>query len=171
MTKSLPADVSLADICWLLGVTKQRIGQLEAEGIIERTARGRYALASVPRFIKAQRKATAGPKALQDVRLELMQEKSSMARLEREAWLKQWLPRGPMMAAITSIMAVCRTRLLGIGAQSASRLAAERSPTGCAAIVDEKIREALDELSRLPVVCDQELVRVRPVPAESNIDV
>ena len=74
---ALPTDVSLQEVCWLLGVTKQRIDQLAAAGVVEKVARGRYSITSVPRFVETQRKGGTGPQTWQDVRTALAQEKSS----------------------------------------------------------------------------------------------
>src|SRR5436309_5047832 len=81
--RTLPVEVSLIDLMWLLGVNKQRISQLEADGIVERTERGRYSIASVPRFIAWQRKRGQGSQAWQEARTELARERARTARLDR----------------------------------------------------------------------------------------
>ena len=42
MTGALPSDVSATELMRLLGVTRPRITQLEADGIVTRTGRNQY---------------------------------------------------------------------------------------------------------------------------------
>jgi hypothetical protein len=152
----LPPDVSLSDLVILLGgLSKQRITQLEQAGIVERTGRDRYAISSVGRYCKFQREGGAASKPLQDVRLEVLQEKALMARLERERWLGEWLSRRLVLAMCQNILVACRNKLLGIGPSCAPRLAVEQSPAGCQRIVDARVREVLEDLSRLKEVPDR----------------
>ena len=79
--KKLPTHVSTEELRWLLGgVSGARLTQLEQEGVIQRTARGRYAMASVPAFIKAQRERGAAPKGWNAARTELARERAMAAK-------------------------------------------------------------------------------------------
>jgi hypothetical protein len=89
------------------------------------------------------------------VRLEVLQEKALMARLERERWLGEWLSRRLVLAMCQNILAACRNRMLGIGPSLAPQLAIERTPGGCQRIVDGRVREVLEDLSRLKEVPDR----------------
>jgi hypothetical protein len=148
--KNLPADLSLDDLRWMLGgLSAMRIHQLVADGIVERTARGRYALASVPNFIKAQRRAGAGPKGWNDARTELAKERvlaAKQARLEREGKV---LPRADVVFAVSTNNKIIRDRMLGLSVKIAPRLFAAESVPQAQLLLDQEIREALTSIADL----------------------
>jgi hypothetical protein len=146
--RSLPSDVTLADLCWLLGVTKQRIGQLEAEGVVEKTAHGRYALTSVPRFIKLQRERGSGPKAWNDARTQLARERAAaakLARLEREG---KMMDSEVVQLLIVANNRVVRDRFLGLGAKIAPIAHAASTVARTCKVIDSGVHEILTELSQ-----------------------
>jgi hypothetical protein len=149
--KTLPPDLALAELRWMLGdLTRARISQLEKAGIVTRTERGRYSLDSVPRFLKLIKDAGSGPKELQDAKLELLVEKVLMARLERERMEGKF---GDLDAldekwkqAVSMTVSVTRAHLLAVPSKYAPRLIMKQTPAEVFVILNQGIREALENL-------------------------
>jgi hypothetical protein len=60
---ALPDAVSLYDMRMLLGgVTTSHVNHLERQGILKKTERGMYELASVPTYIRWLRRVQDGPR-------------------------------------------------------------------------------------------------------------
>jgi hypothetical protein len=77
----LPNDISLAELRQLLGVTRQRVAQLETDGVVTRTTRGRYAMGSIRRDVDWLRKGNEGPARWNRARTRLAEEKALTYRL------------------------------------------------------------------------------------------
>ena len=155
-TTTLPADVPLRDLCWLLACTKQRVDQLAAAGIIKKTTRGRYALTSVPRFIENQRKGGTGPKTWQDVRIALAQEKLIAAQRQRYRDERLLIPTSPAIEAFRGVVRVLRDRMLGLPTRMAPRVHSARSVPETQLVLEEAVREALETTSKMS---DEDILR------------
>jgi hypothetical protein len=81
VTTEVP-DFTLAQLCWLLDVQKPRIGQLEEADIVVKTARDKYAAASVRNFVRFQRKDGGGSQKMQDAKLEALSQKIAMNKID-----------------------------------------------------------------------------------------
>jgi len=145
--QSLPADVSLAELQFLLGLTRARIGQLEDEGVIERTARGRYAIESVPCVLADMRRRTAGPKAWQDVRVELAREKLATARLERQRREGEMIHLGWAVDLISRNFRAARDRIARMPTKLAPIVHAQPSVPRCYQALDAACTEICDSLA------------------------
>jgi hypothetical protein len=142
--RELPAELSLSAICYLLGVNKQRVAQLAEAGIVERTARGRYSITSVPRFIDFQRKSGAGPKELLDVRIALLNERLQREQFERrlrEGEVGNLREYDEMHMRERFIV---RQNMLGLPAASAPKLLNKTTPAEVFTILDADVREILE---------------------------
>src|SRR5260370_35093168 len=128
MTDFKNLRLSLSDLCWLLGLTKQRIQQLEADGVIERADGNRYAIKSVPRYLKLLRQAGAGPEKLQDARLELLLEKIHEAKSAREVREGQLLPAQDVKNWNVKYIQVVKFQLLSLPARLPPRLPNVKDP-------------------------------------------
>jgi hypothetical protein len=144
----LPPDLSLADLCWLLGgLTRARVAQLVGEGVIERVERGRYSVASVPRFIQAQRKAGAGPKDWNKARTELVRERVLAARAARLRAEGESLPTVAVRAILSGNNLIVRDNFLGLGTRLAPRVFQAKSVPAVKLLLDAAIREVLETVS------------------------
>jgi hypothetical protein len=150
--ESLPADVSLAELQYLLGLSKMRISQLTDTGIITRIARGRYSLDSVPAVLRHMREVGAGPRDWQAARTQLMREKLALLRMQRLERAGALVPEKEMIEVHSVVWRWVRDRMLAIGVKLAPRLAAESRPAGCQLLVEVEIRQALEDASRLEIV-------------------
>jgi hypothetical protein len=146
-SKGLPAEISLADLCWLLGLTRTRIPQLVDEGVIERTGYGRYKIESVPRVIAAMRKSGAGPKNYNDVRTAIANEKLRALQRTREREEGLVLPKDAYRIAIGSQNRSIRNKMLALGTRIAPQVFAAKSVPAVQQIIDSYIREALEAIA------------------------
>jgi hypothetical protein len=122
-SSTLPDSVSLDDLRFLLGgVSKQRVHQLEAEGILARTARGRYSIGSIPAFIKHQRSVGSGPKAWMAARTALAEEKLRGAQIERQVREGELLLRDVALDIISRAFRDVRDKVLALPARAAPRV-------------------------------------------------
>lgn len=145
--KSLPADVSLADLCWLLGCSKQRVAQLESAGIVEKTARDKYALTSLPRVFRFQREGGAAAQPLQDARAELIRERvagARMTRLEREG---RTLSIEELRATLLSVLVPLKRRAERLPTKLAPAIFGQRSVPAVQLILDREIRDWMTEIA------------------------
>jgi phage terminase Nu1 subunit (DNA packaging protein) len=154
MASTLPSDVTGAELMRLLGVTRPRISQLEADGIVTRTGRDRYELASVPRYIAWLRKGNEGPVAWNRARTELAQERAQMARLERGQLEGRLLERDHVRHMNVSIAHTIKARLLAVPRATAPRLVGLAHATQAEAVTMDAITTALEELAALAFVAE-----------------
>jgi hypothetical protein len=141
--------LSLTDLCWLTGLSKQRIGQLEAAGVVERVGRDKYATISIPRYCKLTREAGQGPEELRNVKFEILTEKLAQARLDRQEREGSMLPADKMMTAICTIINVFKQALLAQPTRIAPQLLRLTNPADAERIVRMALIEVLEELSRM----------------------
>ena len=146
---ALPTDVSLQEVCWLLGVTKQRIDQLVAAGVVTKVARGRYSITSIPRFVETQRKGGTGPQTWQDVRTALAQEKLIAAQRQRYRDERLLIPTAAAIEAFRGVVRVLRDRMLGLPTRMAPRVHSARTVPEVQLVLEEAVREALETTSKM----------------------
>jgi hypothetical protein len=147
----LPACLTLAQLQWLTGLTKARIGQLVVSGVIRKLGRDSYSIESIPRYCATQREGTGGSSRWNEARTRLASERAAMAKLSRLELEGKLVPLVEMIEANCRAVAVVRDRLLGLGAKLATRLAIASKPAECQQIVYEAVYETLLELSVLTV--------------------
>lgn len=145
----LSAELSLAGLCFLLSVSKQRAGQLEREGLVRRLGDNRYSIESVPAVIAHMREMVTsggGSKAWNSARTSLAEERAlaaRQARLEREGRL---VPADLINDFLLRFHRALRDRVLGIGVRIAPRLVHAKTAPMMQAIVDESTRGALEAI-------------------------
>jgi phage terminase Nu1 subunit (DNA packaging protein) len=149
MTDFKSLRLSLADICWLLGLTKQRVNQLEADGVIQRLGRNKYAIGSIPRYLKLMREVGRGPKKWQEARTELVLEKLRMAKLDREERERTLLPAQDVINWNVKFVSVVRLALLAIPSKLAPRLVDVKDAGRIESVLRGAIVEALESLQQL----------------------
>ncbi len=147
MTKELP-DFSLAQICWLLDITKPRIGQLEEADIVVKTGRDRYAAASIRNFVRFQRKeGGVGSKQMQDVKLEVLRLKANMGKLDLDEREGKLLPLNRTLDAFRAVAVVIKQKALAFPSKFASRLLMKRHAAEVEAILRAGVYEWLEGVS------------------------
>jgi hypothetical protein len=147
--------LSLTDICWVLGLTKQRVQQLEADGIVEKVDRNSYRMASVPKYLKLIREAGRGPKKWQDARTELVLERLRMAKLDRLERQNELIPAADIIKFNAALCNVFKTALMGLGNKLGPQVANSRDPARAAQIITQAHIELLTEFQRLTRIVDE----------------
>src|SRR5262245_12122533 len=80
----LPPHLTSAQVCFLLGLTRGRVAQLSDDGgPIVRVGRDRYAIESIPNFVRRQRERGDRSIAWQEARAQAMGERAKILRLQR----------------------------------------------------------------------------------------
>lgn len=148
----LPETVLLATMAALLDVRPEYINELERGGVLEKTERGRYRLASIRIYLRQLRDRGAGSDSWNEARISLTREKARLAELERKEREGELIPLQEVIAVNTVVAARVRDRLLGIASRIAMRVAAARNAADAERIIYAAIVEALEELASLTVV-------------------
>jgi phage terminase Nu1 subunit (DNA packaging protein) len=151
----LPETVSLDQLRMLLGVNTSHINNLERQGIIEKTERNTYTLASIPAYIQWLRKVQAGPQDWRKVRTEIGRERLALLRLERGAKEGSLLSKDDVRAMNVSIATVIKNRLLAVPRAVAPRLLHLSRPAEAEEVTNGAICEALEELANLQFVTEK----------------
>jgi phage terminase Nu1 subunit (DNA packaging protein) len=144
----LPREISPANLAWLLGLTVQRLGQMEREGILTKLPSGTYPLASVPDYVRHCRQRGEGLADWSRARTELAKERAQAARQRRLTSDGTLVPAAEVRATWEALAMVMKTRLLAIPARVAARWGMVRSTVEAAAMVREEVHEALSILSK-----------------------
>ena len=146
----LPRTLTLQELARALGLSLQRINQLEREGAIKKLGRDTYPVTAIADYCEGLRATISGGGAgigLTDQRAELVRERILMARLEREAMEGKWLPTDQVERAWGLAIATSRQHFLAIPAKSAPQLAAATTPQECFDITMQFVRDALTAAS------------------------
>jgi phage terminase Nu1 subunit (DNA packaging protein) len=146
---------STSAMAHIIGVSVQRVGQLEREGIIHKTAHGQYALEAITEFCEHQRKMlqdSAGSPSLAAERAELTHEKVLIARMERLALEKELIPARDIAPAFNAIGEHIKARMLAIPQRFAAKFGMVKTAVEAQALLKSEIHWALDELSQTIVV-------------------
>jgi phage terminase Nu1 subunit (DNA packaging protein) len=150
MNSALPSDVTGAELMRLLGVTRPRVTQLAADGIVIRTGRDRYELASITRYCAWLRKGNQGG-AWNEARTALALERAASARLDRQEREGQVVRIDEVRTCWTGIARVIRDRVLGLARKVAPRLVGLKSAAGVETILYRECCECLEELASMEI--------------------
>jgi hypothetical protein len=144
----LPEEIPIAALRWLLGdLTTEYLNQLQRQGLITKSSRGRYPIQAVQDYVLAMRQRALGPTEFNNARVDLMRERvlaAKMARLEKEGEL---LSRAVVGVIITAIFTMVREKLLGLGTRVAAQCHLAGSVPTVQQIIDAHVREALESIS------------------------
>lgn len=153
--KSICNSQFLLDV---LEISRGRISQLEAEGLIKRAAKNEYyAAESIRNYIRFLRDKPAN---LPDgtgtdynaERTRLTKIKADLAEFEKEQVSNKLIPSADVEQAWSMMVSNAKTRLLSIPVKVASALfAAQNNMNAIREIVEIQIIEALQELSNVQV--------------------
>jgi phage terminase Nu1 subunit (DNA packaging protein) len=151
---ALPETLSLDQLRMLLGVNTSHINNLERQGIIEKTERNTYTLASVPAYIGWLRKVQAGPQDWRDVRTEIGRERLALLRLERGQREGELLDKTGVRNLNISIAATIKNKLLAVPRATAPQLLGLSHASQAEAVTMGAITVALEELAALADVAE-----------------
>ena len=149
-TMGLPRVVSLDDLASALSLEERQVRRLTSKGILRREELGYDLIDSIRSFI-AHREAVVAEKASSGefgrARSQLYVERARKMQLEREELAGKLLRVTDVMAFMTAIIGVTKTRALAIPSKYAPRLVGLKSAGEIAALLTEGIREMLEDLS------------------------
>jgi phage terminase Nu1 subunit (DNA packaging protein) len=138
-------------IARLLDLSTRRVQQLSKEGVIPRAERGRYEIsASVRGYIAylKERSINPGVVSFDEVRARKTAAEAEMAEIDLKEKKGLLIPTEEVARSWAEIIGACRSKLLSMPAKIAPVVAVEEKPAICKQIVEEQVREALDELSK-----------------------
>lgn len=150
MATTYPTSV----ISKLLMITDRHLQRLVTEGIIPRAEKGRFELApAVQGYIRYLRDRAAGHGAdgEGDARTEWQKARARRARVLADQMEGRVLDRDDVERAWTTGILTMRSRLLAIPTQLAPQVFAARTQKEVAALLEQGVAEALDELSRVEI--------------------
>jgi hypothetical protein len=145
VTNEVP-DFTLSQLCWLLDCTKPRITQLEEADIVAKTARDKYAAASVRNFVRFQRKDGGGSKQMQDAKLEALTQKIAMSKMDLDERRSKLWPAEAVTFTWRDIFVLLRQHLLSLPSKLAPRLLNKTQAAEVETILRAHIYEALENL-------------------------
>ena len=149
---ALPDAVSLDVMRMLLGgVTTSHINGLARQGIIEKTERGMYTLASVGDYVRWLRRVQDGPRNWQDVRTEIGREKLALLKLDQQERERRVIPVGEVRQCWTTIARTIRDKILGLASRLAPRLTGIRTAVEVEAILRPELEQCLEELANMRI--------------------
>jgi len=143
-------------IAKLLLVSERRVQQLSKEGVIPKTDHGRYELApAVQGYIRyLQERSLGRPSAPVDYHMEkarLVKTQADKAEIELKELNGELVRTQDVSDQWYSTITDCKSRLLSIPSKAAPIVAAETNPGECQTIIDDLVREALEELANYAV--------------------
>ena len=136
----------------LLLISERRIQQLVKDGVIPKTKHGRYELApAVQGYIRfLQERSLGRPSAPEDYHTEkarLVKHQADKAELDVLEHSGELLRLDEVVLGWNKMISECKTRLLSIPSKAAPIVASETNAGAVQEIIEELVREALEELA------------------------
>jgi phage terminase Nu1 subunit (DNA packaging protein) len=158
------ATQPIAVIAKLLDLSERRVQQLSREGVIPKAERGQYDLVgSVRGYVRYLRdqatKAQTGAPDYAAERARFIRARADLAEMEAEQRRGTLIAAEDAEAAWIAVLALLRTRLLGLPDRLAPLIHAETSLPVTRDLIRGAIREALDELAETDVTSEPDTER------------
>ena len=139
-------------IAKLLLISDRRVQQLSKEGVIPKTDHGRYELApAVQGYVRyLQERSLGRPNAPEDYHTEkarLVRLQADKAEIELKELNGQLVRADDVEAEWTDMLSAMKSRLMAIPSKAAPIVAAEDNPAQVIDVIEDLVREALQELS------------------------
>jgi hypothetical protein len=141
-------------IAKLLLISERRVQQLVKDGVIPKTEHGRYELApTVQGYVRyLQERSLGRPSAPEDYHNEkarLVKLQADRAELEVEELQGRLVRADDVSRHWYDMINACKNRLLSVPSRAAPVVSSESSAGMCQQIIDDLIRESLEELSEV----------------------
>jgi phage terminase Nu1 subunit (DNA packaging protein) len=151
------ATFSTSVMAHVLGVSAQRVSQLEREGVLHKIAHGLYGLEAITEFCEYQRKLLqdgAGGAGLAQERAELVHEKVLIAKMERKRMEKSLIPDTDIAPAFSAVAGVFRSNCLAFPSRMAPRVASACNADAVVVgtVLTAGVRELLETIASTEVV-------------------
>lgn len=159
-----PDGVPIQILCKYLDVSPRRVQQLAREGVIPKSAHGRYPLLQcLAGYIKHMHQSRGGEtKAAQEARLKEAQ--ADLRRLEYQQKSGDLVQFSAVRDAVRELGSKAGQLLDGIGQSVCNEIVGETDPVTVAALIDERIAAARELIAGLRI----RLSHDRPDPQKPN---
>jgi len=166
----------VSTIAKLLLLTDRRVQQLSKEGVIPKSARGRYELApSVQGYVRYLQERSIGresaPEDYHTEKSRLVKLQADKAQFEVDELTGKVVRSEDVEHAWSVMISDCKSRLLSIPSKAAPLVSSEDSSPACQNIIDEMVREALQELSEYGNVQGEPIDTVGDEALESSTEI
>ncbi|MHB0864745.1 hypothetical protein ACYCS5_26750 [Paenibacillus sp. SEL3] len=150
--------VGTSEFAAIVGKTKQWIGQLTRDGVLTQVSRGKYDLAAtVQAYIRHVTGATEeGKISFADEKAQHEQIKKEIAMLELEEKRKNLHTTADVQDAWGTLLVNFRERLTGLPPKLANQLAYLSDEKAIRVLLEDRINEALNLLSKYDPMADDE---------------
>jgi phage terminase Nu1 subunit (DNA packaging protein) len=159
-------EVTAEGLAAVLGLSRQRIGQLVAEGVVPKRARGAYPLCESVQSVLKHARANGGPGrkvADADARWKLARARQAEANVA--ALEGRLLPREAVAATWSRMAGVIRARLLEMPRSLGPDLARTQTAEEASTLLKEALYRVLSVIAEDPVYGDDE-----PIPGLDSGD-
>jgi phage terminase Nu1 subunit (DNA packaging protein) len=148
--------VPLATVAKLLDLTERRVNQLAKEGVLPKTARGRYELVPVVRaYIAYLRQKAVNSDVSRDdwqtQRTRLTKLKADMAEMEKLQMQDRLIPADDVSDAWEAMVSNMKAKMLSLPSKVATAVFVAEDAGESKRIIKEQINEALAELAAIQV--------------------
>jgi phage terminase Nu1 subunit (DNA packaging protein) len=148
-------QINIKALASLLSLTTRRVQQLADEGYIPRGDNKRYYLESAVRgYIKFLKSKNGGDGIGADYHAEkarLVKAQADKAEIDVQELNGELVRASEVSAVWYNTVTACKSRLLSIPSKAAPIVAAETNAGECQIIIDDLVREALEELSNYAI--------------------
>ena len=148
--------VPLATVAKLLDLTERRVNQLAKDGVLPKTARGRYELVPVVRAYIAylRQKAVNSDVGKDDwgtQRTRLTKLKADMAEMEKRQMEDSLIPADDVSDAWEAMVSNMKAKMLSLPSKVATAVFVAEDVSEAKRIIKEQVNEALAELAAIEV--------------------
>jgi hypothetical protein len=139
----LPPTLNISELVYLLDISSNRVSQLTTDQVIQRANTGRYAIGSIPNFIRFLRQSGSGPAALSAARGNLAIEKAALAKLTRQEREGSLVPVDQVAAVYARTFSAIKNRALNMPAKIAAKLGMCANAAEAQQVVKDEVEEFL----------------------------
>ena len=174
MESKLPSRATLAQIAQAAGLTERTVRRHAKEAAVERGEDRLYpsreVLAAIVEHRDRDKNAAASSPAVAKARAEKIRLESELLKVRLMREKRELVLAAEVKLAWQSMAGTMRARLLGLPQGAAPMVARETDAAECARILDEMIREALEELAGdgLPSSADELLAEAEKMNAKAE---
>ena len=138
----LPSAVPAGDMQRILGVSSRTLTDLARAGVVQKTARGRYALAKSVQSWGAWKAQGHTPNTLLEARKRYTTARASLAELQHRREVREMVAVSEVSALLTELASGIVLELAGIPSRLAHAVVGESSP----AVIADRVRQELDRV-------------------------
>lgn len=148
-----PKIVSLQELADFLLLTKQRVNQLETEGVVIRTGRGEYELkASVQGYIQSLKGQAFGDAGeLRDHKIRKLKAEADKAEAEAAEKTGDLINKNLALVAWGEAVQMMKTNMLGLPSKLAQLTRTARSDAEATEILEKGIKKALSAIANVEI--------------------